>query len=82
MYEGIPAAFTEASDTKASSFHCSSILLFYFYLMTHPVVSSLSRVRNQDGPLQLCRTQYGPPLAQSEDRVPALQRRFGEETCS
>ncbi len=50
--------------------------------MSHPAVSSLSCVWNQDGPLQLCGTQDGPSLAQSEDGVPALQRRFGEETCS
>lgn len=50
--------------------------------VSHPAVSSLSRVRDQDGPLQLGRAQDGPPLAQSEDGVPALQRRFGEETCS
>lgn len=49
---------------------------------SHPAVSSLSRVRDQDGPLQLGRAQDGAPLAQSEDGVPALQRRFGEETCS
>lgn len=49
--------------------------------VSHPAVSSLSRVRDQDGPLQLGRAQDGPPLAQSEDGVPALQRRFGEETC-
>lgn len=49
---------------------------------SHPAVSSLSCMWNQDGPLQLGRTQDGPPLAHGEDGVPALQRRFGEETCS
>lgn len=52
------------------------------FVPSHPAVSSLSCVWNQDGTLQLSRTQYGPPLAQSEDGVPALQRRFGKETCS
>lgn len=50
--------------------------------VSHPAVPPLSRMRNQDGPLQFSRTQYGPPLTQSKDGVPALQRWFGEETCS
>lgn len=49
---------------------------------SHPAVSSLSRVWNQDRTLELGRTQDGAALAQSEDSVPALQGRFGEETCS
>lgn len=49
---------------------------------SHPAVSSLSRVWNQDRTLELGRTQDGAALAQSEDGVPALQGRFGEETCS
>lgn len=48
----------------------------------YPAVSALRRVRHQDGPLQLSGTQDRPPLAQCEDGVPALQGRFGEETCS
>lgn len=49
---------------------------------SHPAVSALRRVRHQDGPLQLSGTQDSSPLAQREDGVPALQGRFGEETCS
>ena len=48
---------------------------------SHSAVSSLSRVRNQDGALQLAGAQDRPPLAHGEDGVPALQRRFGEEAC-
>lgn len=50
----------------------------YFY----PAVSSLGRVGDEDRPLQLCGAQYCPPLAQSENGVPALQGRFGKEACS
>lgn len=49
--------------------------------VAHPAVASLRRVRNQNGTLQLGGAQDGAPLAQSEDGVPALQGRFGEETC-
>lgn len=50
--------------------------LYCAVCVSHPAVPSLSCVRDQDGPLQFSRTQDGASLAQSEDGVPALQRRF------
>lgn len=47
---------------------------------SHPAVPSLGSVGDEDGPLQLGRAQHGPPLAQGEDGVPALQGGLGEET--
>ncbi len=67
---------------EKGSFLSLVVLCFWMFVTSHPAVSSLSCVWNQDRPFQLSRTQDGPPLAQSEDGVPALQRRFGEETCS
>lgn len=60
----------------------AALLCVWTFATSHPAVSSLSCVWNQDRPLQLSGTQDGPPLAHGEDGVPALQRRFGEETCS
>lgn len=81
----ITLAYTDASfllcfiNHNVASLQRNPVFLL-LYRRSHPAVSSLSRVWNQDGPLQLGRAQNGPPLAQSEDSVPALQRRFGEET--
>lgn len=51
-------------------------------ILLHPAVSTLNGVWDQDGTLELGRGQHRPPLTQSEDGVPALQRRFGEKTCT
>lgn len=48
---------------------------------TYSGVSSLSSMWDQYGPLQLCGTQYCPPLTKSKNGVSTFQRRLGEKTC-